>query len=158
MYFFKTYFIYFFGCAEPSMWTLVPAPGLNPCPLQWKGRFLTTWQSGRSPVVFRLTKAQQTPVSPPSVLPSSFSSHAHLCFQPYSFRFHPAHHHQVHFTTPQEPTGYPDSALASLAAFSRLPMFELVLVSWAVIAKYHMMGPYLDKRHLILVFLEARKS
>ena len=37
-----------FGCCREACGILVPQPGINPCPLHWEHRVLTTGQPGKS--------------------------------------------------------------------------------------------------------------
>lgn len=126
---------------SPACGMLVPCPRIEPMSLQWKGGFLTTGQSGRSPVVFRLTKAQQIQ----SLRLTATSRHFHHTLislfsalflsvspctpSPSSFH-HPLRNQQATVFSP-----------VSLAAFRGCPCLELVVVSWGCHSKIPQMGP-----------------
>lgn len=111
----------------------------------------------RSPVVFRLTKAQQIQSLHLKLLPSViFITLISLCFQPYSFPFHPTSSPSS-FHHPSGTNRLPYSALSLWLLFEAAHVWSLSQSAGAVTLKYHRWG-HLDKEHLILVFLEARKS
>ena len=118
-----------------------PAPGLNPCPLQWKCGFLTTRQSGLTLLFFSLTKAHQiqslhlTATFPAihhtliSLFSALFLSVSPCTPSPSSFH-HPLRNQRATVFSP-----------VPLAAFRGCPCLELVVVSWGCHSKIPQMGP-----------------
>ena len=55
--------LFLFVCSFRSCGILVPWPGINPCPLQWKCRVVTAGLPGKSPVMLFWIGSQDWPLS-----------------------------------------------------------------------------------------------